>query len=78
MRVERPNAERPGRTDLYTACDNPTCGHERYDGYTAPWVAFAGSLQLEWDGWHRLVDGSDACSWPCLAAVAAMRSGIPA
>lgn len=73
MRVERPNPEYPGQTDLYTVCDNPDCGRQRHDGYTAPWMMFAGPLRLEWDGWHTVRD-IHACSWACLAVVAASRA----
>lgn len=73
MKAERPNAERKGQTDLYTVCDNPYCGKERYNGYTAPWMMFAGSVNFEWDGWHRVQD-VDACSWACLAYVAARKA----
>lgn len=78
MRVERPSAKYPGQIDLYTSCDNPACERERYDGYTAPWCAYAGSVSFEWDGWLK-VHGVDACSWACLAVAATLKAeGVPA
>jgi hypothetical protein len=73
-RVERQNTERPGVTDLLTRCDNPVCNQEKYNGYTAPWLAYGGVFSFTWDGWHKLHGDVDACSWACLAVVAADRA----
>mgnify|MGYP001600526286 CR=1 FL=1 len=73
MRVERPNVERAGQIDLITRCDNMACERERHDGYTAPWMGFAGSVRLTPDGWLH-VGNADACSWACLSVVAADRA----
>ena len=69
MRIERPNAELSGQIDLFTRCDNPACGQERYDGYTAPWMMLATFGRFEWDGWLKVRD-TDTCSWACLAIIA--------
>lgn len=76
MRIERPNVERD-RIDLITACDNPACTRERYNGYSQ-YGGFAPYWGFEPDGWLKVGFDVDACSWACLAAVAEARAKVSA